>query len=390
MSNLLPIDQRRGIASAIKHALTFARSMTDIVIQEGRPIMAKTARGTIPLHTMFQGTMQEVMVNKEHIGCYLAGYVEGEERESDPQKYWDDYLKPQLEKRVPVNLRLDGKGSYSVRYTLFVQQRGQLELVMRITPKTITPLHQLGLPTNLMHTLSESNAGFIAITGPTGSGKTATALSILDFHNTSHGGHIVTIEDPVEVVVQPRNCIVTQREVGYDVRSFAEGMREALRMSPDLMLTGEIRDGEAAEQAIQGGESGSLMLATTHGRSIAGTCRKILSYTGQNAPVMRSVLAGCMVAIVRQALVPSAKKDSYFMVADVLFNAGKVPSLIEAGDWLGLEHAIREEKLGNAEYISMNTRLSDLVKKGEVDKADALRETSDVSGLNRKLSQTTR
>jgi len=368
--------------------MTFARSMTDIVVQEGRPIMAKSAQGTVPLHLMFPDTVQEFMVSREHIVYYLAGYIDGEERESDPQRYWDEQLKPRLDKRQPVNLRLEGRGSYSIRYTLFVQQRGLLELVMRITPKTITPLAQLGLPTNLMHTLSENNAGFIAITGPTGSGKTATALSVLDYHNSRHGGHIVTIEDPVEVNILPNKCIVTQREVGYDVLSFADGMREALRMSPDIMLTSEIRDGETAEQAIQGGESGSLMLATTHGRSISGTCRKILSYTGQNAPVMRSVLAGCLVAVIRQALVPSIKKDSYFMVCDVLFNAGKVPSYIEAGDWLGLEQVIREEKLGTSEFISMNTRLSDLVKRGEIDPAVALRETSDVQGLRLKLGRT--
>ena len=110
-----------------------------------------------------------------------------------------------------------------------------------------------------------------------------------------------------------------------------------------MLLTSEIRDAETAEQAIQGGESGSLMIATTHGKSVTGTMRKILSYTGTSADVMRSVLAGNLIAVVRQALVPSKDGKRYLMAADVLFNTGKVTQFIERGDWIGLESAIRED-----------------------------------------------
>ena len=381
----LPIDTRFALSSSIKHALAFAPSITDIMIHEGRPIMAKSASGTKPLHELFPNAIPDFAVTKEHIVHYLAGYVEGDSKHANVQQYWNDRLKPILQSRRSANFRLEGRGQYSLRYSLFLQGGGDLGLVMRITPTRITPLNELSLPPNLLQTLTEATTGFIAITGPSGSGKTATAMSILDWHNTKHSGHIVTIEDPVEVKLRARKSIVTQREVGYDVVSFAEGMREALRMSPDVMLTSEIRDAETAEQAIQGGESGSLMLATTHGKSVVGTLRKILSYTGANAPVMRSVLAGSLLAVVRQALVPSVKGDRYFMMADVLFNTGSVTRLIENGDWVGLESAIREEKLPASEYISMNLRLAELVKRGEVDAGEALRETSDLPGLRRRL-----
>ncbi len=381
----LPIDTRFALSSSIKHALAFAPSITDIMIHEGRPIMAKSASGTKSLHELFPQAIPDFAVTKEHIVHYLAGYVEGDSKHANVQQYWNDRLKPILQSRRSANFRLEGRGQYSLRYSLFLQGGGDLGLVMRITPTRITPLNELSLPPNLLQTLTEATTGFIAITGPSGSGKTATAMSILDWHNTKHSGHIVTIEDPVEVKLRARKSIVTQREVGYDVVSFAEGMREALRMSPDVMLTSEIRDAETAEQAIQGGESGSLMLATTHGKSVVGTLRKILSYTGANAPVMRSVLAGSLLAVVRQALVPSVKGDRYFMMADVLFNTGSVTRLIENGDWVGLESAIREEKLPASEYISMNLRLAELVKRGEVDAGEALRETSDLPGLRRRL-----
>ncbi|HEY9028506.1 MAG TPA: ATPase, T2SS/T4P/T4SS family, partial [Burkholderiaceae bacterium] len=374
--------------------LMFAPSMTDIMIHEGQVIRAKSARGTLPLHQLFSA-IPPFVVTREHIVTYLAGYVDGAARQhrddrgqhQTVQQYWDTRIKPVLARQRSVNIRLDGRGGHSLRYSLFMHGTGELALVMRITPPDITPLTSLSLPHNLVSTLTEATSGFIIITGPTGSGKSETAMSILDWHNAQHSGHILTIEDPVEKKIAPRKSIVTQREVGYDVLSFADGMREALRMSPDVLLTSEIRDAETAEQAIQGGESGSLMIATTHGKSVTGTMRKILSYTGTSADVMRSVLAGNLIAVIRQALVPSKDGKRYLMAADVLFNTGKVTQYIERGDWIGLESAIREDnRLGASEWVPMNNRLVELVRRGEIEPTEALRETSDIPTLKRKLA----
>jgi pilus retraction protein PilT len=368
--------------------------MTDIVIHEGQVIRAKSARGTLPLHQLFSA-IPPFVVTREHIVTYLAGYVDGATRhhrddrghQQSVQEYWDTRIKPVLARQRSVNIRLDGRGGHSLRYSLFMHGTGELALVMRITPPDITALTSLSLPHNLVSTLTESTSGFIVITGPTGSGKSETAMSILDWHNAQHSGHILTIEDPVEKKIAPRKSIVTQREVGYDVLSFADGMREALRMSPDVLLTSEIRDAETAEQAIQGGESGSLMIATTHGKSVTGTMRKILSYTGTSADVMRSVLAGNLIAVVRQALVPSKDGKRYLMAADVLFNAGKVTQFIEKGDWIGLESAIRDDnRLGASEWVPMNNRLVELVRRGEIEASEAMRETSDIPSLKKKLA----
>jgi pilus retraction protein PilT len=391
----LPTDKQHGIGAAIKHALMFAPSMTDIVIHEGQVMRAKSARGTRPLHELFDA-IPPFIVTREHIVTYLAGYVDGAARlhrddrgqALSVQAYWDTRIKPTLARQRSVNIRLDGRGGHSLRYSLFMHGTGDLALVMRITPPDITPLVNLSLPHNLVSTLTESTSGFIVVTGPTGSGKSETAMSILDWHNAQHSGHILTIEDPVEKKIPQRRSIITQREVGYDVLSFADGMREALRMSPDVLLTSEVRDAETAEQAIQGGESGSLMIATTHGKSVTGTMRKILSYTGTSADVMRSVLAGNLIAVIRQALVPSKDGRRYLMAADVLFNTGKVTQYIERGDWIGLETAIREDnRLGASEWVPMNNRLVELVRRGEIEASEAMRETSDIPSLKRKLSR---
>ena len=389
----LPSDMQHGIGAAVKHALMFAPSMTDIMIHEGDVIRAKSARGTLPLHQLFDA-IAPFVVTREHIVNYLAGYVDGASRRHNDERghplsaqaYWDMHIKPVLARQRSVNVRLDGRGGHSLRYSLFLHASGELALVMRITPPEIMPLDSLSLPEHLVSTLTESTSGFIVITGPTGSGKSETAMSILDWHNTNHSGHILTIEDPVEKKLASRKSIVTQREVGYDVLSFADGMREALRMSPDLLLTSEIRDPETAEQAIQSGESGSLMIATTHGKSVTGTLRKILSHTGTSADVMRSVLAGNLIAVVRQALVPSKDGQRYLMAADVLVNVGRVTPLIEKGDWLGLESAIHQDRhLDEREWVPMNDRLAELVARGEIEAGEAMRETSDIPGLKRKL-----
>jgi Tfp pilus assembly pilus retraction ATPase PilT len=213
-------------------------------------------------------------------------------------------------------------------------------------------------------------------------------MSILDWHNAQHSGHILTIEDPVEKKIAPRKSIVTQREVGYDVLTSADGVREALRMSPDVLLTSAIHDAATAEQVIRAGESGALMIATTHGKSVTGVLRKILSHTGPDADALRSVLAGNLVAVVRQALVPAKTGDRYIMVADVLLNAGRVAALIERGDWLGLDGAMSGDRsLESDDWMAMNNRLADLVRRGEVDAGEALRETSDIPGLKRQLAR---
>jgi len=389
----LPTDKLHGVGAAVKHALMFAPSMTDIIIHEGEVMRAKSARGTLALHELFEA-IPAFLVTREHIIHYLAGYVDGATRAHrdergyvmSVQEYWDNRIKPNLMRQRSVNIRLDGRGGHSLRYSLFMHGSGQLALVMRITPPDIAPLTSLCLPHNLISTLTESTSGFIVITGPTGSGKSETAMSILDWHNGNHSGHILTIEDPVEKKIAARKSIITQREVGYDVLTFADGMREALRMSPDVLLTSEIRDAETAEQAIQGGESGSLMIATTHGRSVTGTLRKILSYTGTRADVMRSVMAGNLIAVIRQALVPAVDGRRYLMAADVLFNTGRVTPLIEKGDWIALESAIKDEtRLGASEWVPMNNRLVELIRRGDIDPAEAMRETSDIPGLRRKL-----
>jgi twitching motility protein PilT len=372
------------IAAAVRHALasTHAAAMTDLILHEGQAIRVKSARGTVPLHQLCPA-VPPFAVTREHLAAFLAGHACGPGRPCDR----DDPVDPEHARRRPLSFRLEGPDGVGLRCNLAARSTGELALVMRLSPASITPLEDLALPPELLQAFTESTSGFLLVTGPTGAGKSETAMSVLDWHNARHSGHLLTVEDPVEKKLIPRKAVVTQQEVGVGMPSFAEGLRAALRMSPDILYASDIADADTAMQAIQAGESGSLMIAGMSGRSATGALRKILGQLGPGAEAMRPVLAGNLVAVVRQALVPARAGDRYFLAADVLYNTGRVTSFIEKGDWLGLEYALRQDHgLGTGEWSPMNTRLAELVERGEVDAAEAMRETSDIPSLRRRLS----
>jgi Tfp pilus assembly pilus retraction ATPase PilT len=382
-----PRDAPTDIEGALNIALSSNSGtvVTDIIIHEGQPIRAKSARGTLPLHQLFQG-IAAFPVTRAHIADYLAP-LDGDRAAPAMAAGRETRIDPELARRHPLCFRIEGPGGTSLRCSLFVRNTGELALVMRVSPGTITPLSYLNIPQELLTVFTESTSGFIVITGPTGAGKSETAMSVLDWHNAQHAGHILTIEDPVEKRLASRKSIVSQREVGVGVPTFADGMRSALRMSPDILYASEIGDAETAMQAIQGGESGSLMIATTHGKTATGALRKILGHLGPGADAMRQVLAGNLIAVVRQALVPARSGERYLLVADVLYNTGRVTQYIEKGDWTGLETAMRQDHyLHTNEWWSMSARLAELVEHGEIDIAEAMRETSDIPTLRRRLS----
>ena len=142
--------------------------------------------------------------------------------------------------------------------------------------KTVIPaLAELGVPADLLGSWITRPSGLVLITGPTGAGKSTTLASCLDWLNRRHARHIVTIEDPIEYLFQPGLCLFTQREVGIDTPTFAEGLRRSLRQSPDVILLGEIRDGASAITALQAAETGHLVLATLHSSSVLDSLERL-------------------------------------------------------------------------------------------------------------------
>src|SRR5207248_1134028 len=181
-----------------------------------------------------------------------------------------------------------------------------ISFAFRVIPKTVPGFEQLNMPEGVRR-LAEEHRGLILVTGATGSGKTTTLAAMIDYMNRTRKQHIITIEDPIEILHPDRGCIVNQREVGLDTESFGQALRRALRQDPDTILIGELRDAETAQTALQAAESGHLVLSTLHTIDAAETVGRMIGFfppekqavkrkrhadaDAANAPVEQHVLA---------------------------------------------------------------------------------------------------
>ncbi len=184
------------------------------------------------------------------------------------------------------------------------RQRGAISFAFRVIPRDVPSFEQLGLPPGVRR-LANEHRGLILVTGATGSGKTTSLAAMIDHINRTRHEHIVTIEDPIEILHPDRHCIVNQREVGLDTADFAQALRRVLRQDPDTILIGELRDAETAQTALQAAESGHLVFSTLHTVDAAETVGRMIEFfpPGKQQQI-RSVLAGVLKGVVSQRLLP--------------------------------------------------------------------------------------
>jgi twitching motility protein PilT len=181
----------------------------------------------------------------------------------------------------------------------------------------------------------------VLITGPTGSGKSTTAASLIDLINGRDAKHIVTIENPIEFLHANRSCLVSQREVGIHVRSFSDALRSALREDPDIIFVGEMRDLETIRLALQAAETGHLVISTLHTSSAAKTVARIVDvFPSEQQPQIRAILADTIEGIVAQELVVN-RQGGRSLVAETLIATPAVRSLIRDGKTYHIEHVIQ-------------------------------------------------
>jgi twitching motility protein PilT len=186
------------------------------------------------------------------------------------------------------------------------RQRGEISFAFRAIPDQIAGFAELHLPPGVVR-LADEQRGLVLVTGATGSGKTTTLAAMLDHINRTRRQHIVTIEDPIEVLHPDRGCIVNQREVGLDTESFDQALRRVLRQDPDVILIGELRDTETAAVALQAAESGHLVFSTLHTLDAAETIGRIVEFfPPEKQPQVVSILAGVLRGVISQRLLPQA------------------------------------------------------------------------------------
>lgn len=182
------------------------------------------------------------------------------------------------------------------------RQRGTISVALRVIPTKIPSIDELGLPEILKQIALQRN-GLVLCTGPTGSGKSTTLAAMINEINEKRNCHILTLEDPIEYLHTHKNCIVHQREVGIDTRTFVDGLRAALRQDPDVILVGEMRDLETISIALEAAETGHLVLATMHSATCAeAVARLCMSFPAELQGSIRAQLADCLVGIVCQRL----------------------------------------------------------------------------------------
>ncbi|HET9453389.1 MAG TPA: type IV pilus twitching motility protein PilT [Gemmatimonadaceae bacterium] len=208
------------------------------------------------------------------------------------------------------------------------KQRGCISMVIRQIPFNIKSFDDLKLP-KVIADLSDRPRGLILVTGPTGSGKSTTLAAMLDRINKSMKGHIITIEDPIEFIHKHQACIVNQREVGADTKSFGHALKYALRQDPDVVLVGEMRDLETIHAGITIAETGHLAFATLHTNSAAEAINRIIDvFPSHQQSQVRAQLAFCLEGIITQTLLPKAKGRGRAMAAEILVCTPAIRALI--------------------------------------------------------------
>ncbi|TML69478.1 MAG: PilT/PilU family type 4a pilus ATPase [Actinobacteria bacterium] len=231
------------------------------------------------------------------------------------------------------------------------RQRGAISFAFRVIPKHVPTFEQLSLPAGVRR-LADEHRGLILVTGATGSGKTTTLAAMLDYMNRTRKQHIVTIEDPIEILHPDRSCIVNQREVGLDTTDFMQALRRALRQDPDVILIGELRDAETAQTALQAAESGHLVLATMHTVDAAETIGRMVEFfPGVKQPMIRSIMAGVLCGVVSQRLLPRIGGGRVAAV-EVMVTNTRIADLIREDEAEGIPEAIAEGQFFNMQTFT--------------------------------------
>jgi twitching motility protein PilT len=245
------------------------------------------------------------------------------------------------------------------------KQRGSISFAFRVIPKNVPNFEQLALPQGVRR-LTEEHRGLVLVTGATGSGKTTTLAAMIDYLNRSRQQHIVTIEDPIEILHPDHSCIVNQREIGLDTTGFMHALRRALRQDPDVILIGELRDAETAQTALQAAESGHLVLSTLHTVDAAETIGRMVEFFPEaKQQMIRSIMAGVLRGVISQRLLPRIDGGRIAAVEVMVTNA-RIADLIRENKPESITEAIEEGSFFDMQ--SFSKALIDLVIAGQVDR----------------------
>jgi twitching motility protein PilU len=287
----------------------------------------------------------------------------------------------EFEKELECNFAIGRKDIGRFRVNVF-RQRGEVGMVIRHIKTEIPDFETLGLPL-ILRELIMRKRGLVLVVGSTGSGKSTTLASMIDYRNANETGHIVTIEDPIEFVYNHKKSVVDQREVGIDTHSFTSALKNAMRQAPDVILIGEVRDMDGMKNALAYAETGHLCLATLHANNANQALERVISFFPEEAKA--GLLLGMsmnLVAIVSQRLIPG-KQSKRVAAIEVMINTPYMAELIQKQKMNDMK-----EIMADNNDIGMNTfdqSLFRLFANGQIDEENALANADSRNDLSLKI-----
>jgi twitching motility protein PilT len=265
------------------------------------------------------------------------------------------------------------------------KQRGCVSMVIRMIPFNVRTFNELGLPP-VIAKLAERPRGLILVTGPTGSGKSTTLAAIIDKINKERKGHIITVEDPIEFIHRHHSCIVNQREVGTDTKSFSSALKYALREDPDVILVGEMRDLDTLSSALTIAETGHLALATLHTNSAAESINRIIDvFPSNQQSQVRAQLAFVLEGVLTQTLLQKARGRGRCMASEIMVATPAIRAMIRDDKIHQIYSSMQSGKKFGMQ--TMNDSLYQLYESREVTQDECLRVSSDPNEFLRMIGQ---
>lgn len=353
------------IANQIIKLLESKVTFSDLQIKTGSPLMYRAPKGYLPYG--------ETPLTTED--------VEGFAELADPK--WAEKLGTgQFDAAFTI------KGRVRLRCNFFrYGHNNDMGVVARKHSLEVPNFDSLGAPTKLRHLVNMKPKGMILITGPFGSGKSTTIASLLDHVNNTMSASIVTLEDPIEYIIESKKSVITQREVPTNVATFSDGLTGAKRQRPDIIMVGEMRDRDTIEAGIMAADSGCLVLSSMHGRCATEAVETLLSYfSGTEQEHKRGMLANSIAAVVSQVLLPSIDGRNFVLGYEMMVNNPGASKLIRENKLLQIRSNIESSATDGS--VLMNSVLASLVLGQRVSRDEAMRAAYDKEGLSKLLADT--
>lgn len=296
----------------------------------------------------------------------------------------DERHKKVFEERGEVDFSWGIEAIGRLRISLHKTRHG-VQAVMRVIPPLIPTIQQLGLP-KVVEQITNEKRGLILVTGAAGQGKSTTLASITDHLNKVFSYHIITIEDPIEYLIEDRKSVVTQREVGKDTLSFKAGLRSALRQDPDVIVVGEMRDKETVETALIAAETGHLVISTMHTVDARETVNRVISVFSETEKELgRHMLASVLKAVISQRLIPRADGRGRVPAVEVMIVTPRIKELLL--DPKGVDEIPQVIAQGFTQYgmQTFDQSITSLYREGKITYDEAIRQCSNPSDFVLKI-----